>query len=551
MGAVAISLILVALSSFQTYKISNEFQSGVVTNFRLQQLSGQIIHLDEVLTMSSRMAAATGDLAWEERYRAYEPALSENIGQAIAIAPDAYDRHADQINEAHLKRVEIENQAFELVEKGDKKEALTLLFGESYQTQKERYASGIQQWTQLLDNRIQGDLKRYGRGLFWSGVRSMTSLWILIIAWVTLLSRIGQYLYRQKAAEKGLRRANRQLEIDHHELEQTQASLQHKTLALDKAHTELEHAQRQIVESAKMSSLGRLVAGITDEMSHPLQAIDTSLSTVRTQVTHFADHSNLSNPHRLTQELSERLAQMQTNAQNAQKMVLSLCNLAHADEADKTSVDIHAGLDAALLLLHHRLAGTDNRPKISVVRNYGVLPSLKGYPGQLQQVFINLISNAIDAINASASISEHQTQESSDESHQAGENHQIRVRTVAFRDPFDMPWIEVSVADTGVGIPEVNQDKILEAFFTTKPANKGTGIGLSISYATISEKHNGRLTFTSIEGEGSEFIVQLPVTLATQTDPSQPVPAIKGELDRPPADPSEQSQEQPQTENAR
>jgi signal transduction histidine kinase len=548
--AVIVSLIFVAIGSLNTTNISQGFERGVTNDFQLQRLGDDIVYYDEVLTMSARMAAATGNLAWEKRYAAFEPELTRAIDRVIEINDQGYDLQIDPITKANIKLIDMEAKAFKLVEQQRSKEALSLLFSKEYKAQKEIYASGMQKWSEILRQKIKANLKKYGRGLFLSSVFSITSFWIMLIAWALLLMMIHQYIRNQKAAEKGLRQAKRQLEINHQELQTSEATLQQKTLTLETTLGELKQAQVQMVQSEKMSSLGQLVAGVAHEINNPVNFIHANLEPINDYMTGLlglVDSYELHYPEpkpEIQQEiksleldfvrsdLPKILESMAVGTQRIRQIVLSLRNFSRSDEVGYKSVDIHEGLESTLLILQYRIKDKSECSAIEIVRDYAeALPKVECSPGQLNQVFMNLLSNAVDAIDdAYAQRSDRLSDNPSDNLDKSSDDPgddlanptksadpaksddrgaitlRTQVQTIAGED-----WVEIAIADTGLGIPETVQARIFDAFFTTKPVGKGTGMGLSISYSIITEKHNGRLICNSTLGQGTEFLIQLPL----------------------------------------
>ncbi len=518
-AAVVVSLIFVAIGSFNTTHISQGFERGVTNDFQLQQLGNKIVYYDEVLTMSARMAASTGDLAWEKRYASYEPLLTQAIDGILELNEQGYDLPIDPITKANIKLIEIEDEAFKLVRKQQSKAALNLLFSDKYTTQKEIYASGMRQWSKTLNQKIEANLKKYGNGLFLSSVFSMVSFWIMLIAWVLLLYMINQYIHRQKAAEKGLRQAKRQLEVNHQELQISETALQQETVTLEKTLTELKQAQVQMVQSEKMSSLGHLVAGVAHEINNPVNFIHANLEPINEYTTGllglvdtYQHHYPESKPEIqqaietldldfVRGDLPKILDSMAVGTQRIRQIVLSLRNFSRSDETGYKSVDIHEGLESTLLILQYRLKDKAECAAIEIVRDYAQLPPVECAPGQLNQVFMNLLSNAIDAIEEAC------RQRSNPE------RGRLTIRTQT-QEIYAEDWIEISITDTGAGIPDDIQARIFDAFFTTKPVGKGTGMGLSISYSIITEKHGGRLICKSTPGQGTEFIIQLPIASA-------------------------------------
>ena len=602
-AAVIFSLLLVALTSLNTSKISHRFQSGITTDLELQQLSGAVVHLDEVLTMSSRMAAATGDLSWEKRYKAYEPILIDTINQAIESAPEAYEIHAQQIDSANVELIKLEKEAFELVRQKKSKEALSVLFSDRYIMEKELYASGMQLWTQFLDQKIADDLRRYNRGLFWSNVFSMTSFWLLILAWLGLLKGIHQFVRRRTIAEQSLREAQQQLQLTQQDLQSSRTALQQTTHTLATTHQELQQTHVQMVQSEKLSSLGRLTAGIAQDVTVPLNVIYASLHRLKSSIPVLAGKtrtdtlqldlleakSTLQEPTDLQRvdglqqdndrdviqtETVQLLDSMDNNVRYIHQTMCALSNFSQSSvsqsgesgqsgESSQVAksgqlVDIHDGIESVLLLLQYRLQGTAEplesptnsahsssaRPRIDVIRNYGSLPKVECYPGLINQVFMHLLSNAIDALDEAHDALNALDGQARDEL-KGRLNRQLRVHTATVTDIFNVQWVHITIADTGLGIPEDVQDRVFEQFFTTKPMGQGTGVGLAISYDIITQQHDGRLTFSSNPEAGTEFVIQLPLTLQTKSSPTAQFTDSTDEAKNSLGNPQKRSQQKP------
>ncbi|MEO0869354.1 MAG: hypothetical protein AAFY17_13110 [Cyanobacteria bacterium J06642_11] len=217
--AVALSLVLVGIGSWNTWQISQGFHMQISDDFQLQKLSGDIIHLDEVLTMSARMAATTGESHWEDRYRLFEPQLDQAIQKAIELAPEAYEIHAVQTDAANRALVAMENKAFEMVRGGRTNAALEILFCKEYAAQKQIYADGISQTNQTLQQRIRTSLSSYSERLEQASAFSIISSLILIIAWIGILILIQQYLKYRKQTERKLRQSAFELAQSNHKLQ--------------------------------------------------------------------------------------------------------------------------------------------------------------------------------------------------------------------------------------------------------------------------------------------------------------------------------------------
>ena len=305
-----------------------------------------------------------------------------------------------------------------------------------------------------------------------------------------------------------LRHTQTRLLNEINERKQTEAEL-HQALA------ELQRAQVQLVQNEKMSSLGQLVAGVAHEINNPVNFIYGNLPYVDSYVKELLDvislyRKSFPNPPKkildkiaeieldyLEKDLLKILKSMFSGTDRIREIVLSLRNFSRLHEAETKLVDIHEGLDSTLTILQGSLRRKDSRPDIQVIKNYGSLPLISCYPGQLNQVFMNLIDNAINALNQQI---------------EAGERAQIDVLPyIKISTQVNNGQVVIAISDNGPGIPEENKDRLFDPFFTTKPIGKGTGLGLSISHQIVTERHGGCLTVLSTPGNSTEFRVAIPL----------------------------------------
>lgn len=272
---------------------------------------------------------------------------------------------------------------------------------------------------------------------------------------------------------------------------------------------QLKRTQAQIIQAEKMSSLGQMVAGVAHEINNPVNFIYGNLEPAHQyaqdllclvkqyQSAYPQPHKSISEEIEeidldfIREDLPKLLKSMKIGTERIREIVLSLRNFSRLDEAAAKTVDLHEGIDSTLVILNHRLKSSSAQSSIEVIKQYGTLPLVDCYPSQLNQVLMNILSNAIDAL-------EDTTQP------------QITLTTQT-RVVDGEPFATVRIADNGPGIPEKIQSQILDPFFTTKPVGKGTGMGMSISYQIVTEKHGGTLSFTSKAGIGTEFVVSIPV----------------------------------------
>jgi signal transduction histidine kinase len=301
--------------------------------------------------------------------------------------------------------------------------------------------------------------------------------------------------------------------------EELEDRVEERTTELKNALGELRRTQSQVIQSEKMSSLGQLVAGVAHEINNPVNFIHGNLDYVQEYTQNllaFVQLYQQYNPNPapeiqtvaedidlefLQEDLPKMLSSMKVGTDRIRQIVLSLRNFSRIDEAEFKSVDIHEGIDSTLMILQHRLKAKPEQPEIEVMKDYGVVPLVECYAGQLNQVFMNILVNAIDAL-------EENNVKRTDQEIEENPS-QIKIRTAVVKST----WLEVAIADNGVGISPEFQQRIFDPFFTTKPIGKGTGMGMSISYQIITQKHGGKLECCSTSGKGTEFIIQIPLRL--------------------------------------
>jgi signal transduction histidine kinase len=287
---------------------------------------------------------------------------------------------------------------------------------------------------------------------------------------------------------------------------------------------ELQETQTKLIHTEKMSGLGQLVAGVAHEINNPVNFIygnlchasdytEQLLEILRLYQLHYPHpHSQISAAIKamdfdfLVEDLPKIITSMQVGSDRIRSIVLSLRNFSRLDEAENKRVDLHEGIDNTLLILQHRLKANSEFPGIEVIKDYGNIPRVECYAGQMNQVFMNILSNAIDAL----------VMRTKDWELKGDKNN----------NPCPMPTIHISttisadnsrllirISDNGLGMTEEVKKRIFDPFYTTKPVGKGTGLGLAISYQIIVEKHGGIMDCISEAGKGTEFWIEVPVKL--------------------------------------
>jgi PAS domain S-box-containing protein len=300
-------------------------------------------------------------------------------------------------------------------------------------------------------------------------------------------------------------------------LQYNKEELQQKAEDLEQALQKLQQTQAQLVQSEKMSSLGQLVAGVAHEINNPVSFIYSNLEPAKNYINDIlhliflyqkyypdpsetiAEEIEAIDLEFVKTDLPKLLTSMKMGADRIKQIVLSLRNFSRMDEAEYKGVNIHEGIDSTLIILEHRIKATTNRPAINIVKQYAKLPLVECYAGQLNQVFMNILSNALDALE------ERDLQRSLTEIEALPSCINITTENI------NNQYISIRISDNGCGIPDSIQKRLFDPFFTTKPIGKGTGMGLSISYQIITEKHNGNLQCISSPGQGTTFAIQVPI----------------------------------------
>ncbi|MGB3755610.1 MAG: response regulator [Rivularia sp. (in: cyanobacteria)] len=307
-------------------------------------------------------------------------------------------------------------------------------------------------------------------------------------------------------------------------LRSLQNKLHKKNIYLQKTLEDLKAAQAQQIQNEKMLALGHLVAGIAHEVNNPVSFIYGNLEYVREYVQDLVNlveayQHEYPNPTKRIQKIEKEIdldflmndsqslmGAMQRGADRIRSIVLALKNFSRHDEASYKRVNIHQGIESTLLMLQHRFRKTNYRDAIEIIKKYDDLPPISCYPSELNQVFMHLLNNAVDAIDSQA------------EKFQAKKKvegfttaHTILIGTEAINSD---GGVRISIVDNGMGIPEKVRSFIFDPFFTTKPVGKGSGLGLSICYQIIVKKHSGKMIYNSTPENGTEFIIEIPTQAA-------------------------------------
>ncbi len=305
--------------------------------------------------------------------------------------------------------------------------------------------------------------------------------------------------------------------------EKLEEEVVNRTVELEATLRQLQQSQLQVVQNEKMATLGNLVAGVAHEINNPVGFLNGSIRNGKTYTEDLLEHLALYQQHCptpspaiqehaeeidlefLTADIPKLLNSMEEATHRIKAISTSLRTFSRTDIDHKTSANLNEGLDSTLMILKYRLKADGYRPNISIIKEYGDLPPIDCFPGQLNQVFINILANAIDMFDDVAQKTTFNALEQSPQ--------KITVQTAVSHEE---NWIEICIRDNGIGMPESVKERIFDRQFTTKAVGKGTGLGLAIAHQIVTEKHGGRLTVKTVPGQGTTFIIQIPLQSSSE-----------------------------------
>ncbi|HLP88685.1 MAG TPA: ATP-binding protein [Nostocaceae cyanobacterium] len=342
------------------------------------------------------------------------------------------------------------------------------------------------------------------------------------------IDRIPRYLdFQQKEAlrklghqvltQMELRINVANLEKNIQQRQQIESDLRLSNQYLRQTLQKLKQTQATLIHSEKMYSLGQVVAGVAHEINNPINYIQGNIKHISSNVQDLLELTELYQKHYpnshqeiqakekeidlpfIKDDLLKLISSMEGGSERIKQIVLSLRNFSRLNESQKKTVSLHEGIDNTLLILHHRLEATDQCPQIQIIKDYSEIPLIECYPGELNQVFMKILNNAIDALEQAIIKHPNKTLQP-----------KIKIHT-ELKDYKDYNAVVVKISDNGVGIPKDIYKRIFDPFFTTKPIGQGAGLGLYLSYQIVVEKHGGALKYHSQEGQGTEFWIEIPL----------------------------------------
>ncbi|HKS36896.1 MAG TPA: ATP-binding protein [Verrucomicrobiae bacterium] len=528
-GALALSGLLLIGLVWSAYEAYRKVDTDQLRDLRIAELRGTIVHLDEVLTMSARMAAATGDLSWEQRYRQFEPQLDAAVKEAIQLTSGSGSAEAATKTEAaNLKLIEMENRSFELVRNSRADEAKAVLFSEAYETQKNIYAHGMVEFIDQLKAQLAASQQQMRRRAIFSIAIAASSIILLFFTWLTVVGRLNQWrtsqltnFSRLASAEEELRKAHvfleRRVEERTKELHAANAELSAEIVSREEAQEELKATHKELLIASRQAGMAEVATGVLHNVGNVLNSVNVSATLVtdnmkRSKVgnlgkavallqSHSADLGTFLSGDPKGKQLPGYLAQLTEHlAKEQQNVIAELESLRKNIEHIKDIVALqqnYAKLSGVaetvkvIDLIEDSLrmnSGALTRHEVQVVREFGnPLPEIIVDRHKVLQILVNLVRNAKYACDES------------------GRNDKRMILRAFNGDG----RIKISVADNGVGIPKENLTRIFNHGFTTR--KDGHGFGLH-SGALAAREMGGSLNVHSEgPGLGACFTIDLPV----------------------------------------
>ncbi|MDJ0717637.1 MAG: ATP-binding protein [Prochloraceae cyanobacterium] len=492
--AIILSLILIGAVGVNVWKMYEGFTEVVSIEFELENLTGQIVYLDEALTMSARMAAATGNLDWEKRYLKLKPQLDKDINRLITIAPESYEPHGIETNAANIELLKIEQQSFNLVRQGKEQQAFKLLLSPQYQFDKEIYASGINKTVASLQTRIRYNIDSYRKNLFVSALFSVINFPILLLIWASILSSITWYISQNKRAIILAKTAFFELEKSNKTLEY---KVKKRTIELQKSLDKIQAANH---------SKELFFANITHELRSPINSIlgvtkilqrDSKIDSNQMASLNIISQSGT---HLLTL-INDLLDFSKTNAQKI--------------KLNPKTIHLQSFLDKIIGMANPWIA--DQEILLNLSTSSQLPANIKVDEQRLFQVLINLLNNSVKftisgEINLKVTV--------------------VKTPLLKSSQGIEQTTLRFQISDTGLGMNSQELDKIFQPFEQIdnfESRSKGTGLGLSIAKQLV-ELMGSQLQVKSQLGSGSSFWFDLmfPKEEIAENSRQEPIDKILG-----------------------
>jgi signal transduction histidine kinase len=448
--AVVVTFVLLILPGWNTWRFYRASGALSTQEILLQRLIGTIVHLDESLSMSARMMAATGNARWERRYRSKEPRLDAATEEAIQLAAGSYVAAAKRTAAANRNLVAMENRAFELVRQGLRDEAHDLLSSDEYERNKRAYATGMDVLTAAIDERIQRNLARSERRILGAGAVTLASAGVSVLAWIGVVGLIWRHLAARARAER-----------------------------------EREYLEAQIQHMQKLESLGILAGGIAHDFNNLLMPILGNVDLVLTDLPEEG-------PYRA------RLERLRDAGRRLAELTNQLLAYSGKGAFVARAIDFSGLIEEMTQLLSISIS----KKAVLQYELSDELPAVEGDASQLSQVVMNLVTNASDALVGEAgAITVRTGVMQADRAYLA--------ETYSFGDCPEGRYVYLEVADSGCGMEAAIHRRVFDPFFSTKVTGKGLGLAVILG---IVRGHRGAIRLESEPGRGTTFRVLFPCT---------------------------------------